>query len=183
MHLDQYSKADYTVGAGLLRRILWFFVGSFLVESRVVPFSALKVRLLRAFGARIGTGVRIKPGVRVKFPWRLTIGDHSWIGEQVWIDNLATVSIGNHVCVSQGAYLCTGSHNWARTNFELQTVPITLSDHSWVAAKTLIAPGVTVEEFAVLTLGSVALKSLEARGIYSGNPATKVGERKINDRG
>jgi putative colanic acid biosynthesis acetyltransferase WcaF len=65
----------------------------------------------------------MKPGLKVKFPWRLVIGDHVWLGEDVWIDNLAEVWIGDSVCISQGAYLCTGSHDWRDEAFTLVTKP------------------------------------------------------------
>jgi hypothetical protein len=89
----------------------------------------------------VGTGVVIKPHVRVKFPWKLYIGDHSWIGESVWIDNLAQVTIGSNCCISQGAYLCTGSHRWDRDTFDLVTKPIVIEDQCWVGAMARVAPG------------------------------------------
>ena len=109
MRLDLYTVgSSYTPGASLPKRLLWYFLGAVIVRSYLIPFSGLKVWVLKVFGATIGQGVRIKPGVRVKFPWRLTVGDHVWIGEDAWLDNLAPVTIGNHVCISQGVYLCTG---------------------------------------------------------------------------
>ena len=99
MRLDLYTVGSYSPGASLPKRLLWYFIGAVLVRSYLVPFSALKVWLLRLFGAKIGQGVRIKPGVRVKFPWRLTIGDYVWIGEDAWLDNLAPITIGDHVCI------------------------------------------------------------------------------------
>jgi putative colanic acid biosynthesis acetyltransferase WcaF len=81
--------------------------------------SGLKVSILKLFGAKIGQGVRIKPGVRVKFPWELDIGDHVSIGEGVWLDNLAKISIADHGCISQDAYLCTGNHDWPEPQFTL----------------------------------------------------------------
>ncbi|MGD0581153.1 MAG: putative colanic acid biosynthesis acetyltransferase, partial [Bryobacteraceae bacterium] len=90
--------------------------------------------MLRLFGARIGQGVVIKPGTRVKFPWRLQIGEHSWIGESAWLDDLSEISIGSNCCVSQGAYLCTGNHDWSDPAFRLIVRPIVLCDGSWVGA-------------------------------------------------
>lgn len=145
-----------------------------MTESRLLPFSAMKVQLLRSFGAQIGTGVRIKPGVRIKFPWRLTLGDYVWLGENAWIDNVAQISIESHVCISQQVYLCTGNHDWSKSEFSLITAPIHIETGSWLAARSCVGPGVTVGRGAVLTLGSVATQSLEPMKIYSGNPAVLI---------
>lgn len=132
---------------------------------------------MRMFGARIGRGVVIKPGVHVKYPWRLVIGNHTWLGERCWIDNFVEVTIGSNVCISQGAYLCTGNHDWTDPAMGLVVKPITIADGAWVAAFSRIAPGVSIGEGSVVTLGSVLLTDAEPGGIYSGNPATKVRER------
>ena len=180
MRLDKYTLGSYTTGAPYWKQLLWYFVGSPLVESPWLPISSVKVRILRIFGASIGQGVRIKPRVRVKFPWRLTLGDYVWIGEDTWIDNLADVTIESHACLSQGVYLCTGNHNWSDPNFELKIAPIYIQESSWIAAKSVIGPGVTVGRGAVLTLGGVAAKSLESMTIYAGNPAQPIKPRKLS---
>jgi len=117
--------------------------------------------------------------VNIKYPWKLKIGDHCWIGEKVWIDNLDEVTIGNHVCISQGAFLICGNHNYKSSTFDLQVKPITLESGSWIGAKSIVGPGVTVANHAVLSLGSIATKDLEAYGIYRGNPAVKIKTRTI----
>ncbi|MGB2926533.1 MAG: putative colanic acid biosynthesis acetyltransferase [Limnothrix sp.] len=181
MRLDLYTTGDYTPGASLLKRLLWYFIGFPLVRSYLIPISGLKVFLLRLFGATIGQGVRIKPGVRVKFPWRLVIGDYVWLGEDAWIDNLALITIGDHVCISQNVYLCTGNHDWSVPEFSLKTQAITIETGSWLAARSSVAPGVTVGKGAILALGSVALRSIEPMGIYQGNPAAFVKQRSLED--
>ena len=75
--------------------------------------------LLRLFGAKIGKKVIIRPSVKVTYPWKLSIGDYSWIGEDVWIDNLEQVIIGSNVCISQGAMLLCGNHNYKKVTFDL----------------------------------------------------------------
>ncbi len=166
--LDQYvSSLDR--GRAYWVEALWIVIQSVLF-SLFLPGSRWRVLLLRLFGAQIGCVVVIKPGVRVKFPWRLAVGDYSWIGEDVWIDNLAQVNIGAHCCISQGAFLCTGSHDWRDPTFSLITQPIQIEDGAWVAAQAIVAPGVNIGMGAVLGLGSVATSNLEGGWIYLGCP-------------
>lgn len=135
--------------------------------------------ILRLFGANIGSSVVIKPKVNIKYPWKLSIGNHCWIGESVWIDNLDEVIIEDNVCLSQGAFLICGNHNYKISSFDLLMAPITLKEGSWVGAKSIVGPGVILENHAVLSLGSVASTNLEAFSIYRGNPAIKIKERLI----
>jgi putative colanic acid biosynthesis acetyltransferase WcaF len=181
LRLDRYTKGTYTTGATIWKQVLWYSVGAPLVRSYLIPFSGLKVNILRWFGAEIGQGVRIKTGVRVKFPWRLVIKDYVWIGEDAWLDNLDLITIESHCCISQGVYLCTGNHDWRDRNFALSTAPIYIESGSWIAARATIAAGVRVGQGAVLSLGSVATRSLEPMTIYSGNPAIAMKPRKIRE--
>jgi putative colanic acid biosynthesis acetyltransferase WcaF len=175
--LSSFEIGDYECGASLLVRSIWFFVGLPVLRCSVLPLSNVRRVLLRLFGAKIGQSVTIRPGVRVKNPWRLTVGDFSMIGEDVWIDNLEDVWLGDHVCVSQGAYLCTGNHDWASPSFRYRLAPIHVDRGAWIGARALISPGVRVSEHCVIAAGSVLTKDTESFGIYSGNPATRVNTR------
>lgn len=178
MRLDRFDARGLDRGAPAWAEALWLAVSALLVSSWL-PGSSWRVWLLRMFGAQMGRGVVVKPGVRVKFPWRLVVGDYSWIGESVWIDNLAPVFIGSHVCVSQGTYLCTGSHDWGREGFDLIVRSITLSDRVWIGAGSVLAPGCICDEGAVLLMGSVAKGQLASWTIHAGNPAQAVQARPV----
>lgn len=178
VRLDMFTNAEFSRGASRLTELCWIVVSGLLIESWL-PGSGWRRQLLRAFGAQIGKEVIIKPRVRIKFPWRLSIGDYSWIGEEVWIDNLAKVTVGSHCCLSQGAYLCTGSHDWSDPKFKLITRPIELGDGCWLAAKTCLSPGTQVEPGTVVSMGSAATGQLSAWTIYAGHPSTPVRQRKL----
>jgi putative colanic acid biosynthesis acetyltransferase WcaF len=145
---------EWHAGAPWAVQAFWVLLGTPLMASEL-PGSAWRRALLRAFGARIGRGGRIKPRLRVKFPWRLTLGDDCWLGEAVWIDNLAPVCIGDRVCISQGAYLCTGNHDYSSPGFDLRLGTITIDDDAWIAAMAIVAPGTHVSAGAVVGLGAV----------------------------
>lgn len=169
--LSKYDNSWYNPGGSVLKRIAWYFTNALLFKNHLNPVSGLKVRLLKWFGASVGKGVVIKPGVNIKYPWLLKIGDYTWIGEDVWIDNLANVSIGSNCCISQGAMLLCGNHNFKLTTFDLIVKPITIKDGAWVGAKSIVCPGVTIEKNAILTVGSIATKDLECDTINQGVPA------------
>lgn len=175
-NLERYTTDGFSRGRSMFVFALWIIVDAVFVSSWV-PGSPHRRWLLRAFGARIGRGVVIKPRVRVKYPWRLTVGDHCWIGESVWIDNLDVVTIGTNACLSQGAYICTGSHDWSRSTFDLRTEAVTIDDGAWIAAKAIVGPGVSVGAGAVLGLGSVATSDLAPWAVHRGNPARYVRSR------
>ncbi|MCQ2229256.1 MAG: WcaF family extracellular polysaccharide biosynthesis acetyltransferase [Bacteroidales bacterium] len=177
--LNTFSTGNYEKGASLVKRTLWYFVNALFVRASWNPFAAPKIFLLKLFGAKIGARMVIKNNVIVKSPWNLVAGDDVWIGEGVWIDNLDRVAIGNDVCLSQGAMLLTGNHDYKSSSFDYRNAPITIEDGAWIGAKSVVCPGVTVMSHAILTVGSVATKNMEAWGIYQGNPAVKIRERVI----
>jgi len=179
VNLFGFRNAWYKPGRNKIVQTVWFLSGCPLLRSSLLPFSAPRRWLLRIFGARVGTGVVIKPGVRVKYPWRLTVSDYSWLGEDCWIDNLEHVSIGSNVCISQGAYLCTGNHDWSDPVFGLLVRPIHIEDGAWIGAKALISPGVSIGECAIATAGSVVTHDIPRYEIHGGNPASFVKRRSI----
>ncbi|MBF6606042.1 MAG: colanic acid biosynthesis acetyltransferase WcaF [Chloroflexi bacterium] len=180
--LSQTSPRGYHPGRSYAYRALWLVVEALILLNPIVTQYSLKCWVLRRFGARIGRGVLIKPNVHVKYPWHLEIGDNTWIGERVWIDNFVRVRIGANAVVSQGAYLCTGNHDWSDPGMGLVVKPVLVEDGAWVGAFARIAPGITVGREVVVTLGSVLLEDAEARGVYTGNPAVRVRDRAIRDR-
>lgn len=175
--LKDFNNSWYNPGGSSVKRLLWYFCNVLFFINPLNPVSGLKVRLLRLFGAKIGQGVLIKPSVNIKYPWKLTIGDHCWIGENVWIDNLDQVTLEDNVCLSQGAMLLCGNHNYKNPTFDLITKPITLKSGSWVGAQSVVCPGVTLFEESVLAVQSVATADLAASSIFQGNPAQIVRHR------
>lgn len=173
-----FNNSWYKPGRNAIVRGIWHVCNSILLMS-FLPGNTWRRGLLRVFGAKIGKDVVIKPRVNIKYPWYLSIGEHSWLGEGVWIDNLGNVTIGSNCCVSQGALLLCGNHNYRKSTFDLMVGDITLESGVWIGAKAMVCPGVVCHSHAVLTAGSIATASLEAYKIHSGNPAVAVKERNI----
>ncbi len=177
--LSRYENSAYHPGRPWIVRLVWFLIGLPLLRCALIPSSAFRRTLLRAFGAQIADGVVMQQNFCVKYPWNLQVGKNSWFGEECWIDNLVPVTIGRDVCISQGAYLCTGNHDWSDPAFGLIVRPIRLEDGAWVGARASLAPGVVIGECAIVGLGAVVTKSVPPFEIHAGNPAVFVRVREF----
>lgn len=91
----------------------------------------------------------------------------------------APIALGDNTVVSQGAYLCTASHDVASPVMAPTAAPIVIGNGCWVAARAAILPGVTLGDGAVVGLGAVVARSVPAFAIVVGNPARVVRQRVI----
>ncbi len=174
MNLSAYNNSTFDRGAARWKEVLWVCCKLIFFQNPIPWPTELRVELLRLFGARIGREVVIRQGCNITFPWRLEIGDHSWIGEETTILSLANVIIGSNVCVSQQAYLCTGSHDFSKDTFDLITKPIRIGDGSWLAARVFVAPGVTVGNHALAAAGAIVIDDVPDNQMVGGNPAQAI---------
>lgn len=179
VNLAAFDGSDFDKGAGFLKAAVWYLTNALIVRASWNPFMGIKIRLLRLFGAKIGKGLVLKNNVVIKSPWNLTVGDNCWIGENAWIDDLDKVTIGNNVCISQGALLVTGNHDYTKSSMPYRNAPIKIEDGAWIGANVTVTAGVTVAENCVLTAGSLVTKDTESDMIYQGNPAKAIRERII----
>ncbi|SRR5260221_937636 len=177
--LSKFSIGKYKSG-NKLKVFIWFFINYYVFNSSFPWPNWFKVFFLRLFGAKVGVGLNIKIKVRIKNPWRLVIGNYCWIGESAWIDNLENVTLGNNVCISQGAMLLTGNHDYTKSDFPYRLGSIEIEDGAWIGAQSVVCPGVICRSHSILTVSSVATKELNAWSIYSGNPAIFARSRTMN---
>jgi putative colanic acid biosynthesis acetyltransferase WcaF len=151
--------------------------GSLLFRIIPRPFFAIRCKLLRLFGARIGREVHIHPTARIFLPWQLSIGDYSAIGDRVIVYNLGRVTIGSRTTVSQHVHLCAGTHDYRDPAFPLIRLPITIGDDVWVCADAFLGPGVSVGNRAIVAARGVVVRDVPEGVIAAGNPARVVKSR------
>ena len=137
------------------KEALWWVARSVFFAPWLPVPSAVKVAVLRGFGAKVGKCVVIRSRVNITFPWKLELGDHVWIGDEVMILSLDRVVIGSNVCISQRAFLCTGSHDFSKETFDLITRPIEIGDGCWVAAQAFVGPGAVLPQGTMVKAGEV----------------------------
>ena len=162
-------------------RTLWNLV--WLLLFRPTPrgnlFRPWRILLLKTFGAKVAWSAYILPSCRIWQPWRLTIGANSWVDGDVNLYSVDEIRIGHDAVVSEGAYVCTASHDVYIASFALTTAPIEIGDCAWVCARAIVLPGTKVGEGVVVAAGSVVTKDVEPWTVVGGNPARVLKKREI----
>ena len=158
-------------------RLVWSMVSSIFFRLSPRPFHAWRAFLLRCFGATVEKGVHIYPNVKIWAPWNLILHKECGIANGVNLYSMGTITIGYRAVISQGTYLCAGTHDYTKSGFPLLTKPIIVGDHVWIAAESFIHPGVTVEDGCVIGARSVVTKNMPAWSVCAGHPCQPIKER------
>jgi putative colanic acid biosynthesis acetyltransferase WcaF len=161
----------------------WWLVQALLFKP--LPQICYPVRrfILRAFGARIGSGVRIRPGVEVTYPWKVSIGENSWIGDNVTLYSLGEISIGQNTVISQNSYICAADHDYSDPAFAIRSRAVTIADEVWIAGDVWVGPGVTIGAGAVVGARSTVTRDLPPAMVCAGLPCKPIKPRVLPDAG
>lgn len=180
--LNQMHNQDTFTGPSFslrnrLARVLWGCVYLLLFEYSPKPFHQWRAFILKIFGAKMGSGVHVYPKVKIWAPWNLELGDECGIANGVILYSQDKIKIGKRTVISQGAHLCTGTHDYTHPGFPLITKPISIGNHVWIATEAFIHPGVVIEDGCVIGARSVVTKSMPAWMICSGHPCIYIKPR------
>ncbi len=104
---------------------------------------------------------------------------YSCLASEVDCYNVAPIHIGANATVSQGAYLCTASHDISDPAHSLISAPITVEDQAWVAAQAFVGMGVTVGRGAVVGARSAVFRDVAPWTVVGGNPARFIKQRTL----
>jgi len=177
---DPYLRPAFSL-RDRLRRLNWNICWAVLYRTSPRPLHSWRSFLLRLFGATMGTNCHFYPRSKVWAPWNLICANQVTAGDGAEIYNPAPVTLGSHAILSQDAYVCAATHEYDDPAFPLIAYAMNIGAYAWVCARASVAPGVNMGEGAVLGLGSVATRSLDAWTVYAGVPAVKVKERRQFD--
>ena len=160
----------------LLWSIVWPMGTWFLPRSIGMGWKRI---LLKAFGAKLGKNANVYSSARIYYPANLVMGDNTCLASEVDCYNVAPIILEDNVTVSQGAYLCTASHDIEDPKLPLITAPIVLRNQSWVCSKVFIGMGVEIGEGAVVGATASVYKNIDPWTVVGGNPARSIKKRII----
>ena len=139
------------------------------------PLNPWRLFWLRLFGAKINGQPFVHQRARIALPWHLTLHDRACVGDRANLYSLGEIEIGADATVAQEAYLCTGTHDFASPNRELQTAKITVGPGAFVCARAFVLPGITIGARAIVGACAVVTRNVPDDARVAGNPARPCG--------
>ena len=143
-------------------------------------------RMVPARRVWIGDYTQVDEGVRIYAGEEVRIGRHVHLAIDCCISGGGWCEIGDHAGISGGVRILTGTED-IRGGLTNPTVPAEMrrvrrertriGAHALIFTGTMVLPGVTVGEGAVVAAGSVVHRDLEPWKVYAGNPLVCVGTR------
>lgn len=130
-------------------------------------------------GFSIGKESSIFMGSKFDCARGFIMGENSVINSNCRIDTRGGIEIGSNVSISEDVILLTADHDLDSTDFKGRNKKIIIYDFVWIGTRTMLLPGVTIGEGAVVAAGSVVTKNVDSLAVVGGVPAKFIRERKI----
>src|SRR5271170_4909264 len=105
-------------------RLAWQLFCTVFMRLSPRPGHGWRAVCLRLWGAQIGPRCRIYPFAVIWAPWNLHCAAGACVADHAELYNPALIRLGERAVVSQGAFLCTASHDFEKKSFPLVTKPI-----------------------------------------------------------
>ena len=119
----------------------------------------------------------VQKGVVISSIRKLKLGGHVYIGANgTKLCCEGGVSIGYNTKIGEGCFILSTNHNYlSETRIPYDHIglmqPVEIGKNCWIGARSIICPGVKIEDGAIVAMGSVVTKSVPKGAIVGGNPA------------
>lgn len=154
---------------------------AFLVAR--LPSRRARETIYRGMGMRLARTARVHRGLELRNAGSIEIGEGSVIGFDTILDGRRGITIGRHVNLSSQAAIWTLQHDHRDPEFDSHGGPVVVGDRAWLSFRTVVLPGVTIGEGAVVAAGAVVTRDVPPYAIVGGIPAKVIGRREPQSLG
>ena len=148
-----------------------------LAEVGHFPSHRVRNACYRASGMTLPDSSSIHWRAEFYAPERIVVGEHVIIGDSAFLDGRSGLTIGDNVNLGSHVSIYTREHDVNSPTFAETGGPVTIGDRAWVSSHSVVLPGITIGEGAVVAAGAIVTKDVPPYTIVGGNPAKPIGAR------
>lgn len=133
--------------------------------------------------AACGKNTNIRPSASLANSHNIFLGQNVHVQRHVyvWAGEHSTITIGDNTIIGPGSFITSDNHGIKKNQLIRDQrgieKDITIGSDVWLGAYSIILPGVTIGDGAVVAAGSVVTKDVESYTIVAGVPAKKISQR------
>jgi putative colanic acid biosynthesis acetyltransferase WcaF len=142
-----------------------------------VPYNPLRLAVLRALGAQIGSHTYLFGGSEFLAPDRLSIAGQVHVGRFCQVDARGGIRIGRNVVIASHCLFITADHDPDDPAFPGRLGSIGIGDRVWIGSRATVLRDVTIGEGAVVAAGAVVGDDVPPWTIVGGVPARPLRSR------
>ena len=148
----------------------------------ILPTMPLRRLAFRVVLGQMGTSVHIDYGAYFRYPKKIFIGNNVSINRNCGFYAShavkdAKIVIGDNVVFGPEVALFSAGHDYRYLDLPDTAGSIIIEKNVWIGGRSIILPGVTIGEGAVVAAGSVVSKDVAPYKIVGGNPARVIKDR------
>ena len=141
--------------------------------------------LLKSLFGHIGERCYIEPTFRCDYGYNISVGENFYMNYDCLLLDIAPITIGDNCMIAPGVHIYSATHPIPYKERNEQMIagksiclefgkPVTIGHNVWIGGRSVILPGVTIGDGAIIAAGSVVTKDVPANTIYGGNPAKLI---------
>lgn len=148
-----------------------------------VPSRLIRSMYLSLWLASLPKDAGIQMGCRFLNGRKIHLGERNVINFGTLLDGRRyPIRVGNDVSIGPEAAILTLGHDPQSPDFADRGGEVVIGDQVWICFRSIILPGVTIGEGAVVAAGAIVSRDVEPYSIVAGSPAKPVGTRTKNLR-
>lgn len=135
--------------------------------------SKIKILLNDLLENKIPYDSNILPPMHIDYGHQVIIHDRVYINHSISINSAAEVEIDDDVQIGPQVTILTVNHDLTNKGI-IKCAPVHIKRGTWIGARSIILPGVTIGENSVVGAGSVVTKDVPDNTLVVGNPAKAI---------
>jgi acetyltransferase-like isoleucine patch superfamily enzyme len=161
----------------MVRKYLSSFIDYIGLLVGYIPIHAIRLFYYRVFlKVKIGRETSIHRCCQIR-RGNIQIGNNVIIGENALLDGRTGLIIEDNVNLSSNVSIYSLQHDYNNPDFSNSGGIVTIKKNSWISSNSMILPGVTVHEGAVVAAMSLVNKDVPEYTLVGGVPFKILRER------